>query len=70
MQTNPIEPNHKLGEAKEDLVVDKELYQRLVGKLIDLSRTCHDVAYLVSVISQFMHDPKEAHLQVEYKILH
>ena len=46
------------------------MYQCLVGKFIDLSRTCLDIAYLVSVISQFMHDPKEAHLQVEYKIPH
>ena len=33
----PIDPNHKLGEAKEDVVVDREVYQNLVRRLIYLS---------------------------------
>ena len=64
---NPIEPNHKLDEAKEDPVVEKEMYQHLVGKL---AHTRPDIAYSVSAISQFMHDPREAHLQVAYNVLH
>ncbi|WMV48782.1 hypothetical protein MTR67_042167 [Solanum verrucosum] len=35
----PIEYNHRLCNAPEDSVVDKGLYQRLVGKLIYLSHT-------------------------------
>jgi len=31
--STPIDPNMKLGNA-EDIVVDKEIYQRLVGTLI------------------------------------
>ena len=61
--SNPIELNHKLGEAREDPVVDKEMYQHLVGKLIYLAHNHPNIAYSVSVISQFMHDPREAHLQ-------
>ena len=60
----PIEQNHKLGEATEDAMVDKGRYQRLVGKLIYLSYTRPDIAYAVSVVSQFMHSPKECHLEV------
>ena len=30
----PIDPNHKLREAKEEPMVDKRMYQRLVGRLI------------------------------------
>lgn len=32
----PIDPNLKLGLAKEDATVDREMYQRLVGRLIYL----------------------------------
>ena len=46
------------------------MYQRLVGKLIYLAHTRPDIAYSVSVISQFMHDPREAQLQVVYRVLH
>ena len=61
-----IEPNHKLEKEKKDVDVDKEMYQRLVGILIYLSHTRLDIAYAVSVINQFMHNPKEVHLQAAY----
>ncbi|RVW86032.1 Retrovirus-related Pol polyprotein from transposon RE1 [Vitis vinifera] len=66
----PKDPNHKLGEAKEEPMVDKRMYQRLVGRLIYLAHTRPDITYSVSVISQFMHDPREPHLQTAYKVLH
>ena len=65
----PIDPNHKIGVAKGGKSVDKERYQRLVGKLIYLSHTRLDIAFFVSVVSQFMHAPKGEHLEVVYKIL-
>jgi hypothetical protein len=61
--STPIDPNVKLRNAEEDIKVDKEMYQRLVGKLIYLSHTRPDVAFAVSLVSQFMHQPKETHLQ-------
>nr|KYP49028.1 hypothetical protein KK1_029231 [Cajanus cajan] len=66
--STPLEPNLKLGNA-EDVAVDKEMYQRLVGRLIYLSHTRPDIAYAASSISQFMHSPKETHLQVAHRIL-
>ena len=51
LTTTPIEANQKLGEAKEEPIVDKEMYQRLVGKLIYLAHTQPNIAYLVSMIS-------------------
>jgi hypothetical protein len=65
----PIDPNVKLGNAEEDIAVNKEKYQRLVGKLIYLSHTRPDVAFAVSLVSQFMHQPKEIHLQAALRIV-
>jgi len=41
--------------------MDKGRYQKLVGKLIYLSHSL-DIAYVVSVVSQFMHNPSEEHM--------
>jgi len=35
--STPFDPNSKLGSADDDVVVDIEMYQRLVGRLIYLS---------------------------------
>ncbi|KAG8479954.1 hypothetical protein CXB51_025047 [Gossypium anomalum] len=65
----PMEPNLKLGTDKDGEEVDRRRYQRLVGKLIYLSHTRPDIAFGVSVISQFMHAPREKHLEAAYRIL-
>ena len=44
-------------------------YQKLVGKLIYLSHTRPDIAFDVSVVSQFMHSPYKKHLEAVYRIL-
>ena len=62
-----IEVGKKTGDAGD--AVDKDRYQRLVGKLIYLSHTRPDIAFAVSVVSQHMHSPREAHLEAVYKIL-
>ena len=51
----PIEHNLKLQPAKPEEVKNKEQFQRLVGRLIYLSHTRLDIAFAVSVVSQFMH---------------
>ncbi|GAV84483.1 hypothetical protein CFOL_v3_27927, partial [Cephalotus follicularis] len=48
---------------------DKERYQRLVGILIYLSHTGLIFAYSLSVVSQFMHNPRGLHLEAVYQIL-
>ena len=40
-----------------------------MGRLIYLSHTRPDIAYAVSVVSQFMHSPKERHQEAVYRIL-
>ena len=63
----PIEPNLKLQLAEIKEVVDREKYQRLVGKLIYFSYTHPDIAFAVSVVSQFMHSPGSKHFEVAYR---
>ena len=65
----PIVQNHRLGEYSNQVPKNKERYQRLVGKLIYLSHTCPDIAYVVSVVSQFMHCPREDRMDVVIRIL-
>ena len=66
----PIEQNHRLSEALGEKKVDRKMYQWLIGRLIYLAHTRPDIAYSMSVISQFMHDPKEIHQQAPYQALH
>jgi len=49
--------------------VDATLYRMLVGKLIFLTKTRPDLTYAVSVVSRFMQNPQEAHLQAAKHIL-
>ncbi|XP_022869604.1 uncharacterized protein LOC111389002 [Olea europaea var. sylvestris] len=65
----PIIQNHKLGEYSNQVPIDKGRYQRLVGKLIYLSHTRPDIAYAVSVVSQFMHCPSEDPMNAVIQIL-
>jgi hypothetical protein len=65
----PIVQNHRLGEYPNQVPTDKGRYQRLVGKLIYLSHTRPDIAYAVSVVSQFMHNPSKSHMEAVTRIL-
>ena len=58
---SPIDNNHKM-QAGVGKSIDKERYQRLVGRLIYLSHTRPDIAYAVNLVSQFMHDPRDSHM--------
>ena len=65
----PIDPNVKFIEGKGSESIDTTRYQKLVGKLIYLSHTHPDIAFAVSLVSQFMHSPKKEHLEATYRIL-
>jgi len=65
----PMDPNTKLGAQTNGGAIDKGRYQRLVGKLIYLAHTRPDIGFAVSVVSQFLNNPCEAHLEAVYRIL-
>jgi hypothetical protein len=63
-----MDQSAKLWE-KGNTSVDTRRYLMLVGKLIYLAHTRPNIAFFVSVVSQFMHAPYEEHLEAEHKIL-
>ena len=65
----PIDPNQNLRSKEGGDPVDTIRCQRLVGRLIYLSHTRPDIAFAVSLVSQFMHSPNEVHWEAVYRIL-
>lgn len=55
----PIEQNHGISAGSEELLHYIKPYQRLVGRLLHLTITHPDIAYAVSIVSQFMDAPKD-----------
>ena len=65
----PMEENLKLCVHSNQVPANKEHYQRLIGRLMYLAHTRSDLAYALSVVSQFMHPPSEEHMNVVIRIL-
>lgn len=51
----------KLLSTSGEPLTQPETYQRLIGKLIYLTLTRSDIAYIMHVLSQFMHSPTSVH---------
>ena len=66
--TTPIEQNPRIRADSGD-PVDKHQYQRLVGRLIYLSHTRPDIAYAVSIVSRYQHEPRSGHVEAAHRIL-
>ena len=58
----------KLWAEPSQIPTDKGRYQRLVGRLLYLTHIRPDLAYALSVISQYMHDPSQ-HINAIIRIL-
>ena len=65
----PSEENLKLNMHLNQVPTNKERYQRIVGRLMYLAHTQPDLAYALSVVSQFMHSPSEEHMNAVIHIL-
>ncbi|KAH9656898.1 reverse transcriptase Ty1/copia-type domain-containing protein [Citrus sinensis] len=55
--------------TSDQVPVDKGRYQRLIGRLMYLSHIRPDLAYALSVVSQFMHNLGEQHMKAIMRIL-
>ncbi|KAJ0588916.1 putative RNA-directed DNA polymerase [Helianthus annuus] len=67
--TFPIEPNLKLDKGEDDPRVDANSYRRMVGRLLYLQATRPDIAYALNVLSQFVADPRQKHLEAANRVL-
>lgn len=65
----PVEVNARIGK-EEGETVDRGRYQRLVGKLIYFSHTRPNIAFAVSMVSQYMHSLFQKQMDAMYRILH
>ncbi|GAB2296956.1 hypothetical protein Dimus_038449 [Dionaea muscipula] len=65
----PMPPGVKLVPEQGDPYKEPDQYRRLVGKLNYLSITRPDIAFPVSVVSQFMANPRTSHWEAVVHIL-
>ena len=65
----PVDEGFKLCVDTNQVLVDKGRYQRLIGRLMYLAHTRPNLAYALSIISQFMHNPGEQHMNAVMRIL-
>lgn len=67
----PIVVNHGLKIVEGARPTNKDQYVKMVGKLIYLSHIRRDIAYVIGIVSRFMHKPQEQHMnaiQRDYEI--
>jgi hypothetical protein len=64
----PIPLGTKLSKQDEVPTVDSTLYKILVGSLLYLTTTSHDIMYVVSFVSRFMESPKDFHWNMAKRI--
>ncbi|KAK2974046.1 hypothetical protein RJ640_006238 [Escallonia rubra] len=68
-KATPLEPNLKLKKDKGKPLKDARKFRQLVGSLIYLTITRPEISYSISVISQFMQNPRTPHLEAARRIL-
>ncbi|XP_049375691.1 uncharacterized mitochondrial protein AtMg00240-like [Solanum verrucosum] len=53
----------------DNILTDTTKYQRLVGRLLYLTMTRPNIAFSVQVLSQFMHCPKQSHMNAALRVV-
>ncbi|XP_043717779.1 uncharacterized mitochondrial protein AtMg00810-like [Telopea speciosissima] len=65
----PMEQNLKISDASGPILNDPAPYRRLVGRLIYLTITRPDIVHTINILSQFMHQPRQPHLDAAHRLL-
>ncbi|XP_043702588.1 uncharacterized mitochondrial protein AtMg00240-like [Telopea speciosissima] len=64
-----MEQNLKLSDTSGPILSDPAPYRRLVGHLIHLTVTRPDIVHTINMLSQFMHQPRQPHLDAAHQLL-
>ncbi|XP_049382923.1 uncharacterized mitochondrial protein AtMg00810-like [Solanum stenotomum] len=65
-----VEYDELSGTRKDDkLLTNPTLYMRLIGKLLYLNVTRPDISFATQTLSQFLHQPKQSHLNDALKVV-
>ena len=65
----PIDVNHRLMAATDDIRVDATSYQQIIGSFMYLvTGTRPDLAYTITHLSQFNSDPSKAHMSAAKRV--
>jgi len=67
--SSPAETNVKLVMNEEERPVNPTLFKQIVGLLRYLCNSSHDIAYVVSIISRFMSEPRLSHLLAAKRVM-
>ncbi|GKB38125.1 putative RNA-directed DNA polymerase [Tanacetum coccineum] len=65
----PIEQGLKLDKGESESRVNASQYRRLIGRLLYLQATRPDITYSVNILSQFVADPRNNHLEAANCVL-
>ncbi|XP_022032091.1 secreted RxLR effector protein 161-like [Helianthus annuus] len=65
----PFEQGTKLDKGEKEAHVDASQYQRLVGRLLYLQATRPEITYSVNILSQYVSDPRQSHLDAANRVL-
>ena len=68
-ETSLMEAHPQFRDTSSPLFEDANHYRRLLGKLIYLTVTRLDIVYAVSVLSQFMQEPRRVHWERALRVL-
>ena len=60
-ESAPFDQSLDFWDSSSPLLENANRYRRLVGKLIYLTVTRPNIAYIVKVLSQFMQEPRTVH---------
>lgn len=65
----PMEQGLKLDKSDAEERVDAGQYRRLIGRLLYLQATRPDITYSVNLLSQFVADPRQPHLDAALRVV-
>lgn len=66
---NPIVPDVKLKKYESSVKVDKTYYRKIIGSLMYLTSARPDLLLVVNLISRYIENPIELHLQVAKRVM-